>query len=188
VSKKQQEQPPPGDSERFTALWDAYAARVHSYSCRHVDHHTAQEVVSETFLVVWRRIAEVPERPLPWLLVVARNTISNNHRTIRRHDALAEKMGRVERTASSTPGTDVTVTDRAELLEALAALTDTEREALLLTAWDGLTATEAARVTGCSVPTMHVRLFRARRRLHTGLATDADTPMISTTAEPRSIR
>ncbi len=188
MSKKQQEQPPPSDRERFTALWDAYAVRVHSYSCRHVDHHTAQEVVSETFLVAWRRLAEVPERPLSWLLVVARNTISNNHRSIRRDAALAEKMGSIEHTASSTPGADVTVTDRAELIQALAALTDTEREALLLTAWDGLSATEAAHVTGCSVPTMHVRLFRARRRLHTGLAADVVTPIISTTAEPRSIR
>lgn len=102
-------------------------------------------------------------------------------------------MGRLEQTASSTPGADVTVADRAELLEALATLTETEREALFLTAWDGLTAAEAAHVAGCSVPAMHVRLFRARRRLHTGRATDlaADvvTPIsLNATVEPRGIR
>jgi RNA polymerase sigma-70 factor, ECF subfamily len=29
------------------------------------------DIVSETFLVVWRRLDDVPESPLPWLLAVA---------------------------------------------------------------------------------------------------------------------
>ncbi|WP_420879143.1 RNA polymerase sigma factor [Rhodococcus sp. (in: high G+C Gram-positive bacteria)] len=180
---------PPGDRERFTSLWDTYARRVFAYACRHVDHDMAQEVVSETFLVAWRRLAEVPDPALPWLLVVARNTMSNNRRTVRRHDALAAEMSRVEPIVASTPGADVTVTERAEVLEALATLTPAEREALLLTAWDGLTATEAARVAGCSVPAMHVRLFRARRRLHTGPPAEDVAPIsLRATTQPRSAR
>ncbi|MFJ7619394.1 RNA polymerase sigma factor, partial [Rhodococcus erythropolis] len=170
-----EDRPPPSDEERFTALWDDYAGRVFAYTCRHVDHHSAQEVVSETFLVAWRRLDEVPEQALPWLLVAARNTVNNSRRSVRRNDALTEKMRRIEQIAASTPGADVTVTDRTELLEALATLTVIEREALLLTAWDGLTATEAARVAGCSVPAMHVRLFRARRRLSSGLTPESVT-------------
>ncbi|GAB2640935.1 hypothetical protein GCM10027068_20720 [Prescottella soli] len=174
---------------RFTALWGDYVGRVSAYACRHVDHHTAQEVVSETFMVAWRRLPEVPEKALPWLLVVARNTMSNQRRTDRRRDALTEKMARIEHVAGSTPGADITVTDRAEVLEALATLTSTEREALLLTAWDGLSAAEAARVVGCSVPAMHVRLFRARRRLQAGPGTDAVDPiLLGASTEPRSIR
>ena len=184
MTPKSEEQPPPSGEDRFTALWDAYAGRVFAYTCRHVDHHSAQEVVSETFLVAWRRLDEVPEPALPWLLVVARNTVNNNRRSVRRLDALTEKMGRFEQIAASTPGADVTVTERTELLEALATLTVTEREALLLTAWDGLTATEAARVAGCSVPAMHVRLFRARRRLRAGLPSESVTVIPMNTARP----
>ena len=84
MTPKSEEQPPPSGEERFTALWDAYAGRVFAYTCRHVDHHSAQEVVSETFLVAWRRLDEVPEQALPWLLVVARNTVNNNRRSVRR--------------------------------------------------------------------------------------------------------
>ena len=62
MTPKSEEQPPPSGEERFTALWDAYAGRVFAYTCRHVDHHSAQEVVSETFLVAWRRLDEVPEQ------------------------------------------------------------------------------------------------------------------------------
>ncbi|WP_433604918.1 RNA polymerase sigma factor [Prescottella agglutinans] len=181
--------PPPRDRERFTALWETYAGRVFAYTCRHVDHHTAQEVVAETFLVAWRRLAEVPDPGLPWLLVVARNTMSNNLRTVRRHDALAAELARIEQMTASVPGADVAVTDRVEVLEALATLTPAEREALLLTAWDGLNATEAARVAGCSVPAMHVRLFRARRRLRTGVSAEPVTPIsLPATTRPRSAR
>lgn len=154
-----------------------------------MDHHAAQEVVSESFMVAWRRPPEVPDHALPWLLVVARNTMSNHRRSDVRRAALAE-MARIEQLAVSAPGADIAVTDRAEVLAALAALTATERESLLLTAWDGLSAAEAARVMGCSVQAMHVRLFRARRRLQAGSnATESTTAgPLRAVAEPRSIR
>ncbi|QBJ96438.1 RNA polymerase sigma factor [Rhodococcus sp. ABRD24] len=189
MGEEQPGSPASRDRVRFTTLWDDFGGRVFAYACRHVDHHTAQEVVSETFLVAWRRLPEVPDEALPWLLVVARNTMSNHRRTDRRRDALTEKMARIEQVAGSAPGADITVTDRAEVLAALAALTSTEREALLLTAWDGLSAAEAARVVGCSVPAMHVRLFRARRRMRTEAATESTTSTpLRVVPQPRSIR
>jgi RNA polymerase sigma-70 factor (ECF subfamily) len=51
------------------------------------------------------------------------------------------------------------------LFEALARLPGHEREALLLTAWDGLRPRAAADVAGCSPATFRVRLHRARRRV-----------------------
>ena len=53
----------------------------------------------------------------------------------------------------------------SELASALAALTEHEREALLLVAWDELSATDAARVAGCSAAAFRVRLHRARQRV-----------------------
>ncbi|RDI20013.1 RNA polymerase sigma-70 factor (ECF subfamily) [Rhodococcus sp. AG1013] len=189
MGEEQPGSPAPGDVARFTELWDACAGRVFAYACRHVDHHTAQEVVSETFLVAWRRLSGVPEPALPWLLVVARNTIANHRRTDRRRDALTDKMVRLEQLTEFAPGADITVTDRGEVLAALATLTETEREALLLTAWDGLSAAEAAQVVGCSAAAMHVRLFRARRRLRADSATESATPApLRVVPEPRSLR
>jgi DNA-directed RNA polymerase specialized sigma24 family protein len=52
-----------------------------------------------------------------------------------------------------------------ELASALAALTEHEREALLLVAWDELSAADAARVAGCSAAAFRVRLHRARQRI-----------------------
>jgi len=36
-----------------------------------VPPEAVDDLVSETFLVVWRRLEDVPEPPLPWLLTVA---------------------------------------------------------------------------------------------------------------------
>ncbi|GAB1644209.1 RNA polymerase sigma factor [Krasilnikovia sp. MM14-A1259] len=154
-------------------MWQQYAPRVMAYALRQVDRAEAEDVVAETFLVAWRRFAEVPPSPLPWLLVVARNTIANLQRSGRREAALQDRLQRAERLAEPAPAADAAVLHRADVLAALAALTDAEREALLLVAWDGLTPAEAARVVGCATATFHVRLFRARRRLRHG---DRDAP------------
>ncbi|HEX6027222.1 MAG TPA: sigma factor-like helix-turn-helix DNA-binding protein [Solirubrobacter sp.] len=51
------------------------------------------------------------------------------------------------------------------LRDALAMLKPIDREALRLTAWEGLSAERAATAAGCSRATFDVRLHRARRRL-----------------------
>ncbi|MEV2237256.1 RNA polymerase sigma factor [Micromonospora sp. NPDC049891] len=173
-SAKQQEQ-------RLVTLWTEYAPRVMAYALRHVDPDTAQEVVSETFLVAWRRLARVPDDPLPWLLVVARNTIANLRRSAHRQSRVAVELERFRHVAEPATAADVLATERAEVLTRLAALTPTEREAVLLVAWDGLTPRQAARVAGCSVPTFHVRLSRARRRL------DTDPPVRADPKTPRPV-
>lgn len=150
---------------RFAAMFADLSPRVFAYARRHCDAPAAQDVVSETFLVAWRRHVEVPEPALPWLLVVARNVIANRRRGEVRRDRLTDTVARLTRLAGPAAGTDDTVVERDTLLTALGELTELEREALLLIAWDGLSHRDAARVAGCSVHTFEVRLSRARARL-----------------------
>ncbi len=168
--------PTPG--ERFAHLWATCAPRVQAYAMRHVDPDTAQEVVSETFLVAWRRLEHVPGEPMPWLIVVARNTIANARRSERRVRALDVELARLAAVArTTTSGADDVALDRDTMLRGLAALSEEQREALLLVAWDGLSPGQAAAVLGVSTATFHVRLHRARRRLETlvdGPAQSAD--------------
>lgn len=161
---------PPPDEDRITELWRAYAWRVQAYALRHVDPHDAQEVVSETFLVAWRRLADLPGDPLPWLLVVARNVVRNQRRAARRRSAAEGELIRLERVARAAEDTGVTLGRREAMITALARLAPKDREALLLTGWDGLAPADAARVAGCSVAAFKMRLSRARRRLESGRA------------------
>jgi RNA polymerase sigma-70 factor (ECF subfamily) len=163
--------PPPEPSavareaeDRVVAWWHDHAARVQAYALRHVDAHTAQEVVSETFLVAWRRSADVPDDVVPWLLGVARNVIRHQFRSAGRALALEQRLGQLARRQVS-PGADVTRTEREHVVLALAQLPEKDREALLLVAWDGLSREQAAAAAGCRVGTFDVRLSRARRRL-----------------------
>lgn len=167
---------PPPDEDRISELWRSYAWRVQAYALRHVDPHDAQEVVSETFLVAWRRLATLPGDPLPWLLVVARNVVRNQRRAARRRNAAEEQLVRLERVARATEDTVLTVSRRDALITALLRLAPKDREALLLTGWDGLAPADAAQVAGVSVAAFKMRLSRARRRLESGSAQAADLP------------
>lgn len=181
---------PPDD--RVRDLWNDYAWRVQAYATRHVDQHSAQEVVAETFLVAWRKLDTLPGDPLPWLLTVARNLVSNHRRAARRRRDAEAELVQLARAAPAAEATDVSVGDREALLSALSRLAHREREALLLTGWDGLAPAHAARVAGCSTAAFKMRLSRARRRLE-ALASDDDhgrsgvTPTSSRSAQPRRL-
>ena len=149
---------PPADAE-LEELWHEWHRHVLAYALRRADPVTAEDVVAETFTVAWRRLGDVPERPLPWLLGVARRVLANQRRGERRRGALVDRLGVESRAAAGAP-------DQQEglALTALASLGERDREALLLHAWEGLDHAEAGTVMGCSAATYAVRLHRARRR------------------------
>lgn len=148
------------DAHRFTGMYDACRQRVWAYVVSRAGRQVADEVVSETFAIAWRRLDDVPEPALPWLLGVARNVLRDNIRAETRRDALNAEL------RAWTEG-DVAdqVTERLGVLRALAELPEDDREILLLTAWQGLSPKEAAHVIGCSSAAFRVRLHRARKRL-----------------------
>jgi len=148
------------DEERlFEACFRGYASRVHTFALRRVDPEAAQDVTAETFSIAWRRRGEMPAEALPWLYSIARGVLANERRAASRRLALAARV-----LAEPNAPVDPAVGDH-EILEALAALRESDREAVLLCAWEGLTSKEAASVVGCSAATFAVRLHRARRRL-----------------------
>ena len=87
-------------------MWRENAPRVMAYALRHVDYDVAQEIVAETFLVAWRRLADVPGEPLPWLLVVARHTIANHRRSGDRRARLQAEVERLHNLAEPAPAGD----------------------------------------------------------------------------------
>lgn len=155
------------DEQRLADLYDQWAAKVHAYALRHCGVEGADDVVSETFIVAWRRIDVIPEDSLPWLLVVARNTIAHRRRSAGRRaridDALATRSPDQQRT------TEEIATSRLETIQALRRLSAKEREAVLLIAWDGLSISAAADVAGCRDRAFRARLTRARAHLQAAL-------------------
>jgi RNA polymerase sigma-70 factor (ECF subfamily) len=143
-------------------LYERYAGRVLAYARRHTNRDDAQDVVAETFHIAWRRRDVVPEEALPWLLGVARNVLRSQWRTARRTTPI-DTLERLADVAGDSQ--EVGVERRQELVALLANLPAHEREALLLVAWDDLSADQAARVLGISAGAVRVRIHRARKRL-----------------------
>ena len=150
---------------RFVALYESHAGAVLAYARRRCGDDEAEDVLAETFLIAWRRRDDVPSDALPWLYAVARNVVSNRLRSSRRRTALEARLA-----AEPLPPDDDAPDPR--LRAALSALRPIDREALLLTAWEGLSTERAARAAGCSAATFHVRLHRARKRLAQALEED----------------
>lgn len=156
------------DAERFTALYEQHYLRVLGFVMRRAPADAAREAVDEAFLIAWRRLPDVPDPALPWLLGVARNVVLQQYRAAGRADALTDELARLRPAA----GVDVSdaVIERITVLTAVAGLSDPDREALMLTVWDGLSTRDAAVVADCSATAFAVRLHRARRRLRQALA------------------
>lgn len=164
--------PPTGRARQFEGIFRACYSRVLGYAIRRTDDRTAAEdAVSETFLIAWRRLDVVPGEPLPWLLGVARKVLANQRRAAGRR-APDGPLVPLEAVADRDPGAVVAdlVADRQAFATAFAALSAADREVLALVSWDGLSAPEAAAVLECKPATFHLRLHRARRRLLKELA------------------
>jgi RNA polymerase sigma-70 factor (ECF subfamily) len=171
--------------ERFAGLYDQYYRNVLRYALQHAERVSAEDVASEAFLIAWRRLPDVPEPPLPWLLGVARNLLRKQAEDGRRRRLLADRM------AAMTSAADVTawdagehVVERATALQVLASLPERDVEALTLVTWHGLDAREAAAVLGCSPRAFTVQLHRARRRLIRALHAADPTQKLSAHRPP----
>jgi RNA polymerase sigma-70 factor (ECF subfamily) len=156
--------------ERFERLYRGYGVEVLAYLRRRATPELADDGLAETFLVVWRRLDEVPDEPRAWLLGVARRVLANQRRSSRRQGALVERISREQ------PAPLPSALDGDPVLNALSKLRSADQEVLLLVAWDGLTSAEAASVVGCSAVAVRLRLHRARRRLARLLDTAEASP------------
>ena len=174
---------PETDEARLDRLWRDHAPAVLRYARRRVLPADVDEVVAETFLVAWRRLPEVPDVALPWLLGVARHVSANVLRSARRRNALHGRLAGLPDPGGPAGAPDPP--DVAGLQAALQALGPTDRELLTLLAWDGLSRQEAALALGVSRGAVAVRLHRLRRRLRDELpAHDGPEPAPAAPASP----
>jgi RNA polymerase sigma-70 factor, ECF subfamily len=148
--------------ERFEVIAPELIEPLRRYLARRTDPATADDVLAETLLVLWRRVADLPEDPLPWAYGVARNCLLNAERAARRQGRLAARIATVDPPAQ-VAATAVEPDD--ELAAALAALRPGEAELLRLWAWEQLAPAEIAGVLGITANAASIRLHRARERL-----------------------
>lgn len=150
-------EPDPVRRLRFERVVGSVYEPLQRYLLRRTDPATADDVLGDVLLVLWRRLDDVPDgEPLPWSYGVARGCLSNARRSAARQERLAERIAR-----ERPPDPD----DDDRLTEALGALPEADRELLRLWAWEQLPPREIAVVLGVSANAATIRLHRAKRRL-----------------------
>ena len=156
------------NDEIFAAAYREHYWAVSRYVARRLQGRAdeVEEVVAEVFTVAWRRRADLPAAPLPWLYGVARNCLANAVRGYGRRRRLVDRLGNDE----AAHGRHIVDSPEAEapgawVHEALDRLSPADREILRLAAWEELGADEIAVALGCGRRAAAMRLHRARRRL-----------------------
>jgi RNA polymerase sigma-70 factor (ECF subfamily) len=144
--------------ERFEQIYAEHRDAVQAFVRRRAPDAVVDDVVSETFLVCWRKLDRVPAAPLPWLYAVARKSLANQRRRLERDE-------RVGGAASASDVAEPEPVGDTVLAAAFAALSERDREVLRLVAWEGLSLGEAATALGCSAVACRVRYHRAKTRL-----------------------
>jgi len=147
---------------RFRALYEVNYELILGYALRRAQGADALDIVSETFLVAWRRLAHVPagDEARLWLYGTARRVLANHERAERRRARLEGRLA----DEAATGAHAVTEQQIGAVASAFARLRATDRELLALVAWEGLDAREIALVVGCSRNAARIRVHRARRR------------------------
>jgi RNA polymerase sigma factor (sigma-70 family) len=157
-------------ADEFRRCFDEHWPAVCRSLARRGAGAQTEDLAAEAFSIAWRKWRSLPDEPLPWLLRTALNLLANARRKDKRD--LPLDAAQLSSPAEDCPHGVITTRDSArQVLAALARLPATDREAIVLTAWDGLTATQAAAVSGCSTGAFRVRLHRARAALKAELTT-----------------
>ena len=154
--------------QRFQEIYRQHRRHVLGYFLRRTDAVTARDGASETFLVAWRRINDVPtgEATLPWLYGVSRRVLANQRRSRDRYVALGRKLSRVG--GGEEPSPEVVVLRRVEdgeILDAVSKLRPEDQEILRLTVWEELPHAQVAEVVGTSAHAVTQRLHRITKQL-----------------------
>lgn len=162
-------------THRFRILYMEHYAAILGYCLRRSPGDQAHDIAADVFTVAWRRLDDIPpsDGELPWLFAVAARTLANHRRSASRRSRLTQKL---EGLASrATDAAETQVVRRAEdqdIVDAINKLRDADREILLLSAWEGLPASQIAARFDISPKAAEKRLQRAKKRLASALRTN----------------
>src|SRR3954454_23969484 len=172
------------DPTNFARLYDEHASAVYGAALRVLGNPaTAQDVAQDVFLRLWRRPGAFDARRGDigaYLRLMARSRALDHWRSAqaggRATDRLKIASGRDEPRADDQPAQRFERgEDRRIVRDALQALPESQREAVVLAYWGGLTAGEIAARAGVPVGTAksRVRLGLQRMRAELGKTPDA---------------
>jgi RNA polymerase sigma factor (sigma-70 family) len=161
----------PAEADLTRALYEEYANQIFRY-CLHQlgSREEAEDAVQSTFLNAFRGIKRgvVPELESAWLFKIAHNVCLSRRRS-------SWRRGRIESPADFDVVEELAAAParRADeligLQDVLEQMPESQRRAILLREWQGLSYREIAEELELSQAAVETLIFRARRALASGL-------------------
>ena len=159
-----------GAEERrvFAGLYEVHRLHVLAYCVRRTSRADAADACSETFLVAWRRLDELPDEPdtLPYLYGIAHRVLGNQFRSLQRRSRLDAKLRELGVADPVDAGVVVLQSARdRQVVAAIRRLKPVDREILMLSAWEGLPRSVIAEMMGMTKAAVDQRIHRSYERL-----------------------
>jgi RNA polymerase sigma-70 factor (ECF subfamily) len=176
------------DRSALEALYNLYHRRLARFLTRLMSRYDlAEEIINDTFWVVWRKAAEFrgDSKPSTWILGIAYRKARNAYRC----------SARMPQESLDNPPPLLTIDgpQRAEELRdwldhALVQLPPEQRFAVELCYELGFSCEEIANIMECPTNTVKTRLFHARAKLQRLLRESGDAESIPRALAPRGAR
>ncbi|WP_219508774.1 RNA polymerase sigma factor [Nonomuraea ceibae] len=158
-----------GDLTAYEALVARYSALAHRTAALLGARDEAEDVVQEAFVKAYRHLPSFrPGSPFrPWLLRIVANETHNLTRARGRRSELSVRLAATADVVSGDDpeGAAVATDRRARLLDAVRALPERERRAVVCRYFLQLSEAETAQVLGWPIGTVKSRTHRGLARL-----------------------
>ncbi len=165
-----------GDLQAFDVLYDRYARDVYALAVHVVPRADAEEIVQDVFERIWRSAVRFDEERgsfVAWLMTIARNRVLDE---LRRQRTTRHSLEEIEEVLlhSADPSVDLEESvwskqRRRAVLEALRALPEEQRRAVVLAYFGGLTRASIARELGWPLGTVKKRIQLGLQKLRRAL-------------------
>jgi RNA polymerase sigma factor (sigma-70 family) len=160
------------DQSEFARVYDTHVFAVYGFVMYRVrDKPTAEDLTQATFvraLDAWSRYDPRKSSERTWLLAIARNLLIDHHR----RDRSDRSQPFDEYESPSVAGPEARLTEGPDLEQALAELSEREREVIALRFGGDLSGPEIAELTGLSLANVQQITSRSLRKLRVLLEAD----------------
>src|SRR4051794_4102994 len=167
-----------GDFSPASEIYDRYSGRIYNFALRFLRNaEAAEDATQEVFVKMMKHANQFQgdAKLSTWLFSITANWCRDY---LRKADNKAKETEDVLITlpapAEQSPDRTLEQRENEELIKrALQALTPEQREAILLSRYQGLSYAEIAQISGCSEGAVKTRVFRAMEVLKKALTGDA---------------
>lgn len=158
--------PSPNKAVVFRSLFNEYWPKVHRHLECYLDNsEEVNEVAAEVFVVAWKKLEADKPMSLRWFIRTADNKLRDVDRRAHSRGRAMEALSRGLMSAADT----IHPLDALALQQAMKSLNARERQIVVLTYWDDLSAGEIADVLRSSQAAVWTTLTRARAKLRAQL-------------------